>query len=86
MTLPCERSASINETRDFMEALCSPKNSDKVPVWIQKKAHFLLRHYPSKMDVAIVSEREEDILVGFQIFGEDMTRPLLSEFRGAKNA
>lgn len=51
MTLPYERVNAINNTRDFLYDLMDPKVTPRIPKIIRRRAHGLLRHYPSPWDV-----------------------------------
>ncbi|WP_327213308.1 BPSL0761 family protein [Rhodanobacter sp. Soil772] len=48
MTLPCERTWAVVETRRFLTALLTNR---RAPVAVREQARTLLRHYPSASDV-----------------------------------
>lgn len=46
MTIPFERTRALVQTKMFLEAMLSPKETPRVPRWMRGKAKSLLRHYP----------------------------------------
>jgi len=46
MTIPCERTRAIIETRCFLEELISQRLTPDVPDAVRQQARALLRHYP----------------------------------------
>jgi len=48
MTIPCERTWAVVETRRFLTALLTNR---RYPVAVREQARTLLRHYPSASDV-----------------------------------
>jgi len=56
MTLSNERYAAINSTRMFLISLMNPKVTPRVPASIRKEARRLLKHYPDKVIMEIVSK------------------------------
>ena len=51
MTLPFERTNSVNITRAFLVDLLNPKKTPKVPKVIRERAYRCLRHYPHSLDM-----------------------------------
>ena len=51
MTLPDERSRSVNYTREFLYRLLDSKQTPKVPRSIRREAGACLRHYPGTYDM-----------------------------------
>lgn len=47
MTRPDERTRSVMQAREFLEALCVSEETPGVPDAIRREARRLLRHYPS---------------------------------------
>lgn len=52
MTIPAERTDAVLYTREFLLSLCDPKQTPRVPRVIRQRALRLLRHYPSRLDMA----------------------------------
>ena len=59
MTVPFERTRSVNSTYEFLCELLDPKKTPRVPKEIRRRASACLRHYPSKFDMEVISERED---------------------------
>jgi hypothetical protein len=55
MTTPDERVRAVLHTKDFLEDLCSSEAMPGVPDAVRQQARRLLRHYPSRMDLARTS-------------------------------
>jgi hypothetical protein len=51
MTLPDERVRAVITTRDFLRDLLDPSCTPRVPRAIRKRAGWLLKHYPSSLDM-----------------------------------
>lgn len=51
MTIPIERSYSIENTREFLLSLLDPKQTPRIPKKIRTKAYWCLRHFPSEYDM-----------------------------------
>ena len=56
MTLPCERTRSVIQAREFLIELS--RNTD-LPEAIRSQAKQLLRHYPSRLEMLGVGQLEE---------------------------
>jgi len=59
MTTPSERINSIAYTEQFLLDLIDPKKTPRVPKEIRERAMRLLRHYPSKFDLEMMSDHDE---------------------------
>lgn len=59
MTVPVERTNAVLNTQEFLYSLLDPKKTPRVPKEIREQAHHLLRHYPTKFDMDIISDRED---------------------------
>lgn len=59
MTLPYERTCAVVRAEEFLLSLIDPKKTPRIPHAIRQEAHRLLRHYPSKFDMDVISERED---------------------------
>ena len=71
MTIPLERTRSVNNTRQFLMDLLDAKKTPRVPKSIRESARHCLRHYPTKFDMEIIAEREDNDKDNiFKIFGE----------------
>jgi hypothetical protein len=72
MTLPYERTRAVNHTREFLFDLTDPKKTPRLPKYIRQQAYYLLRHYPTPLDMQMVSEREDhEVYFVNQVFGTD---------------
>lgn len=72
MTLPYERTRAVVQTEEFLKNLINPKKTPRVPKEIRRQAYFLLRHYPNRMDMEIISKREDKNDTPFhKVFGTD---------------
>ncbi len=60
MTLPNERTRSVECTRDFLRALLDPKQTPKVPRKIRDMAYRCLRHFPWDMHIAAAAKKVPD--------------------------
>ena len=70
MTIPSERTRAVLRTEQFLLRLVDRK-SPRVPTWVREEAKHLLRHYPTRYEMAIVAEHEEkvDAVLAPRIFG-----------------
>jgi hypothetical protein len=73
MTLPYERTRAVVQTEEFLKNLINPKKTPRVPKEVRKQAYFLLRHYPNRIDMEIISKREDknDATIICKVFGTD---------------
>ena len=55
MTMPNERYNAVIRTSQFLQDLCDPKKTPRVPKEIRKQAYYCLRHYPSKHHMDVVA-------------------------------
>jgi hypothetical protein len=65
MTLPYERTRAVMYTKRFLLNICDPKVTPGLPKEIRQEARGLLRHYPEKHDLQMVSKCWEDKLMQF---------------------
>lgn len=77
MTLPYERTSAVVNTHDFLLELLDPKKTPRVPKSIRTQAYHLLRHYPSEYEMDVISERESQHVLPYdmipnQIFGKQL--------------
>ena len=56
MTLPDERYRSIDHAALFLQQLCNPTVTPRVPKYVRDEARRILRHYPSRWDLQQLSE------------------------------
>lgn len=56
MTIPSERTRAVLFAQEFLEDLCNPKKTPKVPKYIRQQAGIILRYYPNKFDLDITNE------------------------------
>ena len=61
MTLPDERYHAVMETMRFLTDLCNPDVTPRVPKVIRRRAHSLLRHYPSAWDMKRAAEHTPEV-------------------------
>jgi hypothetical protein len=59
MTVPIERTNAVIWTQEFLLELIDPKKTPRVPKTVRQQAFRLLRHYPSKFDMDVISQRED---------------------------
>lgn len=74
MTLPFERTNAVKRTERFLMDLLDPKKTPRIPKQIRREAGSLLKHFPSRFDMEVVSAREEKNKDGklYQVFGENI--------------
>lgn len=51
MTIPRERTQSLENTRTFLRDLLDPKKTPKVPKKIREQAYWCLKHFPWEIDI-----------------------------------
>lgn len=56
MTLPHERYQSIKNARAFLYTLLDPKKTPRVPKAIRKQAYWVLKHFPSDLDMTLAKK------------------------------
>lgn len=56
MTMPDERSRAVVQTRDFLAEL---SRDSSLPEKVRSEAKFLLRHFPTRDDVILAGQIEE---------------------------
>ena len=61
MTLPYERVNAVNNTRIFLYALIDPKKTPKVPKQVREVASGLIKHYPTALDMEMVTEGDGNV-------------------------
>lgn len=76
MTMPCERTRAVVQTYDFLVELSSDTS---LPERVRRDARFLLRHFPSKDDVLLagqIEEQAETLPIGAlgPVFSSSITR------------
>lgn len=73
MTLPYERTRAVIRTEEFLKDLTDPKKTPRLPKTIRHQAYSLLRHYPNRYDMEIISMREDknDANIICKVFGTD---------------
>lgn len=72
MTLPYERTRAVVQVEEFLLSLIDPKKTPRIPRAIRQEAHRLLRHYPNKFDMHVISDREDIAQSSHPIFGKDL--------------
>jgi hypothetical protein len=74
MTMPFERTNAVLRTEQFLADLLDTKVTPRIPSSIRREARSLLKHYPSKFDMEIISMREDgvDNTKTYQVFGKDV--------------
>ena len=74
MTLPYERTRAVNFGREFLLELINPQKTPRIPKAIRKQAHDILRHYPSEVDMEVISRREDMAIQQiYRIFGDEQS-------------
>lgn len=51
MTIPSERTRAVRQVRDFLREMLDTKKMPKIPRTIRIRARYLLKHYPSDLDI-----------------------------------
>lgn len=75
MTIPSERFRAIDTTREWMRMNAA---SDKIPKFLRDEMRNLLRHYPSRVELEVMSEQcpgllasEDEALICFMRWEEE---------------
>lgn len=63
MTLPDERFRAVIQTKNFLTELMYADKTPRVPKAIRRRAHDLLRHYPSYWDLERASQNAPDVFL-----------------------
>lgn len=73
MTLPRERSRSIQAARKFLRSLLDPKQTPRIPKKIRKQAYSVLKHFPADYDIEVISNTIPDTWgpLRYEDHGED---------------
>ena len=61
MTLPIERTNAVLNVERFLMDLRDPKKYPRVPRAVRQEAGRLLRHYPSKYNMAYIKDSFEEV-------------------------
>jgi len=61
MTMPCERTWAVNNTRQFLLDLLNPKSTPRVPSEVRKQAYRCLRHYPGEYYMNLSQEHLSEV-------------------------
>ena len=61
MTLPIERTNAVLNVERFLMDLRDPKKYPRVPKAVREEAGRLLRHYPSKYNMAYIKDSFEEV-------------------------
>lgn len=72
MTLPYERTRAVLYTEQFLRDLMDPKKTPGIPKQIRRQAASCLRHYPTKFEMEVITDREDKCAsgtLGLKIFG-----------------
>lgn len=62
MTLPDERYRSLQHAALFLQQLCNPAVTKRIPKEIRQEAARVLRHFPSSWDLQQLERRAPDII------------------------
>jgi hypothetical protein len=73
MTTPFERTRAVLETKSFLLKLVDTKRLPRVPKSVREHAQYLLRHYPSYLDIDTAHTTSPDL------FGPSMSGRLLDD-------
>ena len=73
MTTPIERTNAVLRTEEFLYSLLDPKQTPRVSKSIRDEALRLLRHYPTRVEMQVIADREDSAgpQFGMKIFGRD---------------
>ena len=71
MTVPYERTNAVVSTHSFLLSLCDATQTPRVPKSVRQQAAHLLRHYPSKFQMDVIADREDNVpeAIKIKIFG-----------------
>jgi len=61
MTLPIERTNAVLNVERFLMDLRDPKKYPRVPKAVREEAGRLLKHYPSKYNMAYIADSFEEV-------------------------
>lgn len=81
MTLPDERYRAVLWAERFLQDLCDPSKTPRVPKTVRQQARSVLRHYPSNWDMQRAAETSPNI---FQERMEPVTR-LFKQYEEQQN-
>lgn len=62
MTLPDERYRALKWAEQFMQDLCDPSKTPRVPKSVRAQARSVLRHYPGEYYLEEMARRAPDII------------------------
>jgi hypothetical protein len=63
MTLPDERYHSLRRAESFLQDLCHPDQTPRVPRALRDRARAILRHYPSEYHLQRLAEKSPDVII-----------------------
>jgi hypothetical protein len=63
MTLPDERYRSIHQAEQFLQDLCDPNKTPRVPRVVRARASAVLRHYPSQWHLDQLAAAAPEVVV-----------------------
>ena len=61
MTLPDERTRSIQYARQLLRDLLIPKKTPRVPRYVRQRAYSALRHFPWDLHIAEAAKYSPDV-------------------------
>lgn len=76
MTLPDERYHSMLWAQRFLQELCDPRKTPRVPKAVRQEAAAILRHFPLPYDMDRLAARSPDIIAAKM---EDLHRFVMSK-------
>jgi hypothetical protein len=56
MTMPDQRYHALKQSRKFMEELCDPGKTPRVPSAVRDRARSLLKHFPLDSELTFIAE------------------------------
>jgi hypothetical protein len=62
MTVPYERYRAIKAGKKFLEELCDPGKTPRVPSIVRDQARAVLRHYPAEYELDCMAESCPELL------------------------
>jgi len=62
MTLPDERYRAIKWAEQFLQDLCDPSRTPRVPKAVRQQARSVLRHYPGTYYIEELARRSPEII------------------------
>ncbi len=73
MTLPDERTRSIESAREFLRDLLDPAKTPKVPKAIRRRAYACLRHFPHDYELKKAFQKVPELFGPMEETSDDLS-------------